>query len=187
MPMAPTVSDIVISVVVDGNPVDLGLSNQVRQGMGTITLRIKGSRLATLSQAMLGSLPLTITQQQEDGATLKGTIPHGATLGEQILLLENDGGSLSKERAVEITKITTATLPQFNPRDTCTDPANQAGCGLGTPNRPYRTLSKSLFVSGTGDTVFLTAGTYQDGENWHCQRWWLSAKHYTQRTRRCDH
>jgi hypothetical protein len=166
IPLAPTVSDIAISAIVDLNEVNLGLSTQVRQGMGIITLTIKGSRLDTLQSAKLGALPLTIVQKQADGARLEGNITHGAALGEQILLLENNVGSVSLEKAVEVTEITTATNPNFNPIDSCIEPSEPRLCGLGTPNRPFRTLTKALSVTSKGDTIFLGAGTYSEGEAW---------------------
>jgi hypothetical protein len=166
VPLAPAVSDIAITVTADGNKVDLGLSNQVRQGMGVITLTIKGSSLESLKTATLGTLPLTIVQKQADGAKLEGNIAHGAALGEQILLLENDAGSVSVEEAVEVTKITSQEDTFFKPSDTCTDPSTPGLCGLGTPNRPFRTLTKALSMSSAGDTIYLGDGNYSAGETW---------------------
>jgi Right handed beta helix region len=129
----------------------------VRQGAGTIEVTIKGSNLATLVRATLGTYSLKIKSKQADGAKLEVSIPHGATLGDLNLTVENDVGSFTRNAVLEVTKITTATKPEFNPSDTA---------GKGTPNRPFRTVSKALTVATKGDTVLLTAGTYQTGETW---------------------
>ncbi len=149
IPLAPTILDVSLS--------DYGLSNQVRQGAGTIEVAIKGSNLATLVRATLGTYSLKITSKQADGAKLEVSIPHGATLGDLNLTIENDVSSITRNAVLEVTKITTATKPEFNPSDTE---------GKGTPNRPFRTVSKALTVATKGDTVLLTAGIYQAGETW---------------------
>lgn len=59
---------------------------------------------------------------------------------------------------MKLWKISLATkTPQLNPSDTT---------GLGTPNRPFLTLTKALSVAAAGDTVLLGAGTYSAGESW---------------------
>jgi hypothetical protein len=149
VPRAPLVQEVSIT--------DYGLSNQVRQGAGVIEIVIKGFNLDTLETAKLGSYDLTVLARQADTARLEATIPHGATLGDLALMVENSVASFTREAVIEITKITAATAPDLNPSDTD---------GKGTPNRPFRTLSKALSVAQKGDVVLLGAGTYQTGETW---------------------
>jgi hypothetical protein len=149
VPRAPTVQEIALT--------GYGLSNQVRQGAGDLEINLKGSNLETLSSAKLGSYDLTVQSKAADAAKLTVNVPHGAALGALDLTVQNGAGTLTRSAAVEITKITTATKPELNPSDTD---------GKGTPNRPFRTLTKALSVSGKGDTVLLTAGIYSAGEIW---------------------
>ncbi len=165
VPMAPKITDLKIDVMTESGYADLGLSNQVRQG-ADIRLRLTGSRLDSLTAARLGGITLTIGFGEDTQVSLSGVIPHGSSPGLQTLILENAIGSFSLADALEITKISSSANALFNPSDSCFDPSQPKFCGLGTPNRPFRTLSKAVSLAGTGDTVLLTAGTYSAGETW---------------------
>jgi Right handed beta helix region/Fibronectin type III domain len=149
VPLSPFVSSVTIT--------DYGSSNQVRQGAGAIEITVKGSHLETLDGAKLGSDALTIKSKQADGAVLAASITHGATLGDLTLTVTNPVGPFSAKAAVEVVKVTVAANAALNPSDTT---------GKGTPNRPYRTVSKGLSVAQKGDTVLLTAGIYTTDETW---------------------
>jgi hypothetical protein len=149
VPLSPTLTDVTIT--------DYGPSDQVRQGAGTIEITIKGAHLETLTTAQLGGAPLTIKSKQADGAVLEANIAHGATLGALTLTVTNPAGTFTRNAALEVVKITAAANPNLNPSDTT---------GKGTPNRPFRTVTKALSVAQKGDTVLLTAGSYSSDETW---------------------
>jgi chitodextrinase len=135
-----------------------GSSTQVRQGAGGIEIVLQGQRLETLTGAkLLGAFDLSITDKQATSAKLTAIVPHGIEIGSRTLLISGSGGEVALNDAIEITKIIAAKTPGLNPSDTS---------GLGTPNRPYLTLSKALSVAGTNDGVLLGAGTYSAGETW---------------------
>jgi chitodextrinase len=133
-------------------------STQVRQGAGRIEVILYGDRLDTLTSVkLLGAFDFEIVQQEADSVRLSGIVPHGLEIGTRTLLVVNAGGETSLPDAIEITKITAAKTPGLNPSDTT---------GVGTPNRPFLTLTKALSVAASGDTVLLGAGTYDVGEAW---------------------
>lgn len=135
-----------------------GTSTQVRQGAGGIEVILTGQRLDTLTSAkLLGAFDFTIVQKSEASVKLTGIVPHGIEIGPRTLLVSGPSGEATMLDAIEITKITAAKTPQLNPSDTT---------GLGTPNRPYLTLTKALSVAASGDTILLGAGTYSTGESW---------------------
>jgi hypothetical protein len=135
-----------------------GNSTQVRQGAGGIEIVLQGERLETLNSVkLLGAFDLSIIDKQATGVKLFAIVPHGIEIGLRTLLISSSGGEVAVNDAIEISKITAAKTPGLNPSDTS---------GLGTPNKPYLTLSKALSVAGTNDTVLLGAGTYRAGETW---------------------
>jgi Fibronectin type III domain/Right handed beta helix region len=135
-----------------------GNSTQVRQGVGGIEIVLQGERLEALSSAkLLGAFDLSITDKQASSAKLFAIVPHGIEIGLRTLLVSSSAGEVAVNDAIEISKITAAKTPGLNPSDTS---------GLGTPNKPYLTLSKALSMAGTNDTVLLGAGTYSAGETW---------------------
>ena len=148
--LAPTISGY--SIIGYGN------STQVRQGAGGIEIVLQGERLEALSGAkLLGAFDLSITDKQANSAKLFAIVPHGIEIGPRTLLVSSGAGEVAVNDAIEISKITAAKTPGLNPSDTS---------GLGTPNKPYLTLSKALSVAGANDTVLLGAGTYSAGETW---------------------
>lgn len=148
-PKAPIVQEVAIS--------GYGLSNQVRQGIGDIEITVRGLHLETLQSAKLGNYILGIKTKQATEAQLSATLPHGIPVGNLDLQVTNDVGSFTREAAIEVCKITIAANPDLSPSDTD---------GKGTPNRPFRTLTKALTVAAKGDTLLLTAGVYQTNESW---------------------
>jgi hypothetical protein len=122
-------------------------STQVRQGAGTITVGVAGRGLKDISSATLGTLSGTVITNNDKAASLTFTIPSGAEVGPQILRLETALGVVEKEEAVIISKITVS-----NTGDDTT--------GRGTPDKPFKTMSFAIGQAGSGDTVRLLDGTY---------------------------
>jgi chitodextrinase len=154
VPQANLSAPIISSYTITG----YGTSTQVRQGAGGIEVTVQGQRLDTLTSArLLGAFDFNILEKTATSARLTGIVPHGLLPGPYTLLASSGAGETAVADALEITKITAAKTPQLNPSDTT---------GLGTPNRPFLTLTKALSVVGAGDTVLLGAGTYIAGESW---------------------
>ncbi len=150
-PPSPTPSPPIINAVaIQGN----GSSTQVRQGAGVITVGVAGSGLKDISSATLGTLSGTVVTNNDKAASLTFTIPSGAEVGPQTLRLETPFGVIEQEEAVVISKITVS-----NTGDDAT--------GKGTPNKPFKTMSFAVGQAGSGDTVRLLDGTYNEagGEN----------------------
>ena len=153
-PQSSLFAPIISSYTISG----YGNSSQVRQGAGGIEVLLQGQRLDTITSAkLLGAFDFSILEQGATSLKLTAIVPHGLELGPRTLLIAGTGGEAAIGDALEITKITAVKTPQLNPNDTT---------GLGTPNRPFLTLTRALDAAGTGDTVLLGAGTYSDGERW---------------------
>lgn len=153
-PQAALLAPIVSGLSISG----YGASTQVRQGAGGIEVLLQGQRLETLTSVkLLGGFDFTIVEKTASSAKLSAIVPHGLEVGTRTLLVSGTGGELALSDALEITRITAAKTPGLNPSDTT---------GLGTPNKPYLTLSRALADAASGDTVLLGAGTYGAGESW---------------------
>lgn len=153
-PQANLAAPIISSYAISG----YGNSTQVRQGGGGIEVVLQGQRLDTLTSAkLLGAFDFSISEKTPTSAKLNGTVPHGLELGTRTLLVSSGVGEAAIAEAIEITKITAVKTPQLNPNDTT---------GLGTPNRPFLTLTRALSAASIGDTVLLGAGIYSAGEVW---------------------
>ncbi|MDX2004472.1 MAG: fibronectin type III domain-containing protein [Meiothermus sp.] len=154
VPQANLSAPVISSYAISG----YGTSTQVRQGAGGIEVTLQGQRLDTLTSArLLGAFDFTILEKTATTARLTGVVPHGLLPGPYALLALSGAGETAVADAIEITKITAAKTSQLNPSDTT---------GLGTPNRPFLTLTRALSAAGAGDTVLLGVGIYKDGENW---------------------
>lgn len=142
-------------VIIDGNL----FSNQVRQGLGPIRLVVTGRGLQYVTVATLEDLQgLTVHPNEPDGGvTIDALIPHAVLPGSRALLLTlaDNRPILTQANAVEVTTI----------RATAQGDDTE---GRGTPEHPFRSLTKALSLSATGDTVELGAGTYGlvNGERW---------------------
>jgi hypothetical protein len=140
--VTPSPIDIA-TVAIQGN----GSSTQVRQGAGVITVGVTGRGLKDISSASLGTLSGTVVTNNDKAASLTFTIPSGAEVGPQTLQLETPLGVIEQEEAVIISKITAS-----NAGDDTT--------GKGTPDKPFKTMNFAIGQAGSGDTVRLLDGTY---------------------------
>jgi hypothetical protein len=157
--LASTPQSSLLAPIIEGVSITgYGTSAQVRQGAGSIEVVLRGQRLDTITTAkLLGSFDFTILEKTASSAKLSASVPHGLDVGPRTLSLTSSGGEVALAQAIEITKITSAKNAGLNPSDTT---------GLGTPNRPFLTLSRALAVAAAGDTVLLGAGIYSAGESW---------------------
>jgi hypothetical protein len=128
---------------------DLGSSTQVRQGYGALTVNITGQNLAGISSATLGAFEGTVASNTNTAASLTFTIPSGAVIGARDLSITTTNGTVSKADAVTVTAITAG-------------PSGDDSTGKGTPDQPFKALTKSVEVSGENDTVQLLDGTYTE-------------------------
>lgn len=142
-------------VFIDGNL----FSNQVRQGLGPIRLIVTGRGLQYVTVATLEDLQgVTVHPNEPDGGvTVDALIPHAVLPGPRDLLL-----TLADNRPI---------LTEANAVDVTTIRATAQGDdteGRGTPEHPFRSLTRALSLSATGDTVELGEGTYGlvNGERW---------------------
>lgn len=141
-------------VIIDGNQ----FSNQVRQGVGPISLVVTGRGLQYVASAYLEDLQATVRAGVPDGGvTVDTVVPHATLPGPRrlTLTLSDNRPILTEAAAVEVTTIR----------------ATAQGSdllGLGTPEHPFRSLTHALGLSSTGDEVELGEGTYGlvDGERW---------------------
>ncbi len=153
-PQANLSAPAVHSVAITG----YGASTQLRQGAGPIEVTLTGERLEGLTSArVLGAFDLTVQESTATSARLSGFVPHGLEVGPRTLVTASAAGEHAFPNALEVTKITAAKTAELNPSDVT---------GLGTPNRPFLTVSRALSVAGAGDTVLLGAGVYAEGESW---------------------
>jgi hypothetical protein len=131
-------------------------SNQVRQGTGTVMLDVEGKNLERVTALALGDLAVTVLSgRTSTQLSLSVNVPHGASLGTKPLVLTADGGETTFPAALVVTPLTSG-------------PAGSDAVGVGTSDRPYRTLGKALSLAQAGDTVRLQNGTYSaaTGETW---------------------
>ncbi len=139
---------IVSSVAVDGTE-----AAQVRQGFGTAapftpaTVRVIGKFLDNTTGVTVGKLPATVTDSSDTSLTFTLVVPHGALLGGQTIFISTSHGVNTYPNGLTITPITS-------------DPDGTDKGNTGTDVSPYRSLAKALSVAGSGDTVFLKNGTY---------------------------
>jgi len=142
------------SAVIAGN----AFSAQVRQGVGPISIVVTGKGLHYVESAWLEDIPVTVrTGVPDGGVTVDAVIPHGTMPGDRDLTLnlKDNRPILTQARVVEVTTIRAT-------------PQGDDMTGRGTPEHPYRSLTRALSLSATGDEVELGAGTYDlvAGERW---------------------
>jgi hypothetical protein len=130
-------------------------SRQVRQGFGDVVLEVTGSNFERVTSFSVGDLEASILQQTASRLELKVAVPHAASVGAKNLVLTTEGGNISAEGAVIVTPITAG-------------PLGNDTTGVGTSDKPYRTLKQALSLTQTGDTVKLLNGVYNaaSGEQW---------------------
>ena len=141
----------VTSVSVDGSP-----GKQARQGIGTTTIHLGGTKLDGATSVTLGAGPSaligTISADTASALTVIFTVPHGAPLGAQALTIVTPLGSQTVPAALTITEITSA--------PSGSDLPDGGVAAVGTTESPFRSLTKSESVAQAGDTILLKNGTY---------------------------
>lgn len=125
---------------------------QVSQGAGTVMLRVEGTNLDRATSVGVGDLPVQAVETAPSRLVLAVEVPHGAEPGPKDLVLGAQGGDTSAA-ALMVTPVTAS-------------PGGDDAAGAGTPERPYRTLTRALGFSRAGDTVLLLAGEYGEDEQW---------------------
>jgi Right handed beta helix region len=131
-------------------------SKFVPQGIGMVRLEVTGNNLNRVTSAKLGDSSLSISPgQTATSLAFDVNVAHGANLGTRDLILTTGGGSIIERAALTITAITAA-------------PNGIDSSGIGTTDRPYRSLSKALSTAASGDLVNIKNGTYNtsSGEIW---------------------
>jgi Protein of unknown function (DUF1565) len=131
-------------------------SHQVPQGAGAVTLEVQGGNLERITAFTLGDLELSVSPgRTATRLELRTTVPHGAAPGERDLVLTAAGGESIFPAALTVTAITSA-------------PQGSDATGVGTPDRPFRSMTQALTVAQSGDTVRLLNGQYDaaNGERW---------------------
>ena len=143
---APSISTVSL-------PNSYGTSKQLRQGAGFIKIRVTGKNLGNFKSAKLGLLTSkTVANTTNTTADITFNISHGLEIGKKELSITVDSGTAKKVDALEVTTITAGNTGLINPGNDVT--------GKGTPELPYRTLTKASSVANNGDTIFLGSTTY---------------------------
>jgi hypothetical protein len=135
-----------ITVVVEGT---VG-SAQVPQGAGEVTIDVLGSGLEETTSFSVGEFAASDVATTATGVIGVIDVPHAALIGFRNLELVTPAGQILVANAVQVTAITVA-------------PDGNDGSGRGTPNAPFRTLTRALQAAATGDTIELRDGTYDTG------------------------
>ena len=131
-------------------------TRSVRQGAGSVTLRLEGTNLEHVDGATLLGTPAAVGVAGDGRLDVAWSVPHGAALGPADLLLHAvDGREVIVAEALTITPITAG-------------PLGDDDTGRGTPASPVRSLTRALSLAAAGDEVVLLAGTYSAaaGEVW---------------------
>ncbi|WP_394849740.1 right-handed parallel beta-helix repeat-containing protein [Pendulispora brunnea] len=126
---------------------------QIRQGIGgeptnfATEVYLEGALLAGATRVTVGDIEGTIRANTENSLTFRILVPHGARLGLQPVTVTNGRGTGTLAQGITITPITAA-------------PSGLDATGMGTDEKPYRSLSAAMSVAGAGDTILLKNGTY---------------------------
>jgi hypothetical protein len=127
-------------------------SSSVHQGQSGVTITIKKATggLSNASVVSLGALDKSKAAVQSSSTdtnlVIVVTVPHGAALGKQTLVVSTKGGSVTATDVIEITAITSGPAG---------DDAN-----AGSAMSPFRSLKQAILVADVGDTIHLMDGTY---------------------------
>ncbi len=138
---------VITALSVAGQP-----GHQINQGAGLLALDLAGTGFEKMTARLVGDTASAASANGGTSATLFVRVSHGQAPGPLALSLVNSVGSATTAilRATFITS--DATLGD--------------DLAAGTSEAPFRTLTRALHVSGSGDTVLLAAGTYSAGETW---------------------
>ncbi len=131
-------------------------SSMISQGVGERILQVEGTNLERATAFTLGDLPLTLVPGGSSTLLkLEAVIAHGASPGAKDLVIKTSGAESKYLAALIVTAITSG-------------PRGNDSTGSGTPESPYRSLTKALSLAESGDTVYLLRGSYtaENGEMW---------------------
>ncbi len=131
-------------------------TRSVRQGAGSVTLRLEGAHLEQVDAAAVLGTPAAVGVAGDGRLDVAWSVPHGAPLGPaELRLLAVDGRETVLSEALTITPITAG-------------PDGDDDTGRGTPASPVRSMTRALSLAAAGDEVLLLAGTYATatGETW---------------------
>jgi hypothetical protein len=127
-------------------------SASVHQGQSGVTITIKKATggLSNASVVSLGAIDKSKAAVQSSSTdtnlVVVVTVPHGAALGKQTLVVSTKGGTITATDVIEITAITAGPAG---------DDAN-----AGSAMSPFRSLKQAILVADVGDTIHLMDGTY---------------------------
>lgn len=122
-------------------------SAQVRQGAGEVTIVVSGTGLEDATALQVGEFVADTVNASTTGVTGVIDVVHAALVGGRTVLVTTPTGSVSRANAIVVTAITAA-------------PSGSDDGGLGTPDAPFRTLTHSVSMAATGDTIELLDGDY---------------------------
>ncbi|TVR89385.1 MAG: DUF1565 domain-containing protein [Trueperaceae bacterium] len=131
-------------------------TRSVRQGAGSVTLRLEGSNLEQVDAASVLGAPAAVGVAGDGRLDVAWSVPHGAPLGPaELRLLAIDGRETVVADALTVTPITAG-------------PLGDDDTGRGTPAAPVRSMTRALSLAGAGDEVLLLEGSYSaaEGEVW---------------------
>lgn len=131
-------------------------TRSVRQGAGSVTLRLEGAQLEQVDEASILGSPAGVGVASDGRLDVTWSVPHGAPLGPvDLRLLAADGRETVVADALTITPITAG-------------PDGDDVTGRATPTSPVRSMTRALSLAAAGDEVLLLAGTYSaaTGETW---------------------
>lgn len=129
---------------------------EVRQGHGEVVVDVEGRNFDRVTAFRVGDLAATeIVGRTPTRLSLTVAVPHGAKPGPKDLVLTAAEGDSVTAGALVVTAVTAG-------------PGGDDALNRGTTSNPFRTLTKSLGVAQSGDTVRLLDGTYDaaHGETW---------------------
>lgn len=144
---------------------DAGDSRQARQGQGAVVLVLQGQHFDRIQSFDLEDLPVTVADGRSDAQVrLLLDVGHGTAVGPRALTTTTTGyGASVLPEALVVSFLTSS-------------PDGDDASGRGTPDLPFRTLSRALGEAATGDTVWLQDGLYDEaaGETWPQQTWFAT-------------
>jgi hypothetical protein len=122
------------------------VGGQVRQGVGSVVVRLEGF---APQGTLVGSVgPLAAAVQIVNGVVeLAVVVGHGAEIGVYPVQLAVEGAPVGGLGSVEVTAITAG-------------PEGGDVAGKGTTAQPFRSLSKAASLSDEGDRITLEEGSY---------------------------
>jgi hypothetical protein len=125
-----------------------GGSTQLRQGAGDVIVIVTGTNLTYATGVSVRTYSTTLVSSNQSSATLIVNVPHGAMLGPADVVVTTTTGSATLRGALNITEITSSAR------------RGDDSSGQGTLDSPFRTATRAVQLSSSGDMVELQAGIY---------------------------